>query len=68
MIKYTTLVCPGAGAETSVYRLQLRLWLQPKVSAPAGSRSATLPLTVFNFSIASLIKQKSIGKLYFKKN
>jgi hypothetical protein len=40
MIKYTTLVCPGAGAETSVYRLQLRLW--PKVSAPAGSGSATL--------------------------
>ncbi len=42
MIKYTTLVCPGAGAETSVYRLQLRLRLQPKVSAPAGSGSATL--------------------------
>jgi hypothetical protein len=40
MIKYTTLVCPGAGAgaETSVYRLQLR----PKVSAPTGSGSATL--------------------------
>jgi hypothetical protein len=38
MIKYTTLVCPGAGAETSVYRLRLR----PKVSAPAGSGSATL--------------------------
>jgi hypothetical protein len=37
MIKYTTLVCPGAGAETSV-----RLRLQPKVSAPAGSGSATL--------------------------
>jgi hypothetical protein len=35
MIKYTTLVCPGAGAETSVYRLQLQLRLQPKVSAPA---------------------------------
>jgi hypothetical protein len=32
MIKYTTLVCPGAGAgvETSVYRLRL----QPKFSAP----------------------------------
>jgi hypothetical protein len=27
MIKYTTLVCPGAGAETSVYRLKLRLRL-----------------------------------------
>jgi hypothetical protein len=42
MIKYNTLVCPGAGAgaETSVYRLQLRL--RPKVSAPAGSGSATL--------------------------
>jgi hypothetical protein len=38
MIKYTTLVCPGAGAKTSVYRLRL----QPKVSAPAGSGSATL--------------------------
>jgi hypothetical protein len=28
----------GAGAETSIFRLQLR----PKVSAPAGSGSATL--------------------------
>ncbi len=37
MIKYATLVCPGAvaGAETSVSRLQLRLRLRPKVSAPA---------------------------------
>jgi hypothetical protein len=45
MIKYTTLVYPGAGAgagaETSVYRLQLRL--RPKVSAPAGSSSGSAP-------------------------
>jgi hypothetical protein len=41
MIKYTTLVCPGA--ETSVYRLQLRL--QPKVSAPAGSGSSSATLS-----------------------
>jgi hypothetical protein len=43
MIKYTTLVCPGAGAgaETLVHRLQLRLRLRPKVSAPAGSRSGS---------------------------
>ncbi len=31
----------GAGAETLIFRLQLRLW--PKVTAPAGSGSATLP-------------------------
>jgi hypothetical protein len=47
MIKYTNFSLPwsrsrepGAGAETTVYRLQLRL--RPKVSAPAGSGSATL--------------------------
>jgi hypothetical protein len=44
MIKYTTLVCPGAGAKTSVYRLQLQL--RPKVSALAGSGSATLILGI----------------------
>ncbi len=52
MIKYTTLVCPEAGAETSVYRLQLRL--RPKVSAPVGSSSgsATLSLTVVSDQLA----------------
>ncbi len=39
---YTTLVWPGAGAETSLYRLQLRL--RPKVSAPYGSNSGSLRL------------------------
>ncbi len=52
MIKYTTLVCPGA--KTSVYRLQLRL--QPKVSAPAGSGSgsATLSGTLVKMYLTNL--------------
>jgi hypothetical protein len=56
MIKYTTLVCPGAGAgaKTSVYRLQLRL--RPKVSAPAGSGSATLIIRVLQYEGGLLLK------------
>jgi hypothetical protein len=49
MIKYTTLVLPGAGAraETSVYRLQLRLW--SKVPAPCGSGSTTLHIYIYTY-------------------
>ncbi len=43
MIEYTTLVLPGAGAETSVYRLQLHL--RPKVPAPCGSSSGSTTLS-----------------------
>jgi hypothetical protein len=53
MIKYTTLVCPGAGAETSVYRLQLRL--RPKVSAPAGSSSGSGSATLVTIPEASVV-------------
>ncbi len=44
-IKYTTLVWPGAGAgaETSVYRLQLR----PKVPAPCGYSSGSGSTTLY---------------------
>jgi hypothetical protein len=35
---------PGAGAETSIFQLRLR----PKVSAPAGSGSATLSSMQYN--------------------
>jgi hypothetical protein len=42
MIKYTTIILPGAGnwSRNFKYRLQLGLW--PKALAPCGSGSATL--------------------------
>jgi hypothetical protein len=53
---------PGAGAETSIFRLQL----QPKVPAPCGSGSTTL-LNVYNIPY-SLVKLKHNlkGKLFPK--
>ncbi len=52
-MKYTTLVCPGAGAgaETSVYRLQLRLQLRNPAGFNLNSGSGLVMKNTFELQI-----------------
>ncbi len=75
MIKYTTLVWPGAraGAETSVYQLQhqLQLWLWPKVPAPCsfsfGSGSTKLDSCMFIYQCLCQLKMNQ-GSIFWSGN
>ncbi len=53
MIKYTTLICAGAGAgaETSVYRLQHRLQLRLRLRNPVlhGAQYKVQPLCLSKY-------------------